>query len=228
MIRSNRIIFALLILAFSCNKDDVSPINYPSSYTKSGFEFTGGVRVFSTTGEIKSASIVKRLTKLDTPLFNIFAHYLRHERVLDKLDFVDSKNNVVDSEYRERNCSFETAGDLVILTEIDTTRACCYYQEVFSRSWRYKIGRIKALIYSEFIVSSTRGDYLFGFNGSIKHVFMKNGGDVVAPVIMYYRHSPAQVESGYTNNVLQPAFYKNLASGDTIAIIESRVLYERD
>ncbi len=113
---------------------------------------------------------------------------------------------------------------MLILTSADTITKCCTFGEVFTRSLPYNIGQIKPVVYSEFIQSSVRGYYNFGFIGREKFVVEQSGNELTAPIINFTLHS-GNSSFDFVNNILQPYFYKNLSVGDTLTLKEYQILY---
>jgi hypothetical protein len=85
---------------------------------------------------------------------------------------------------------------------------------------------VKPQVHSEFIYTSTGGNYHFGYNGQRKFVVKESQGQLVAPLILYTLHS-GKFDSGFVNGELQPGFYSNLAAGDTIALMEFMIYFEK-
>jgi hypothetical protein len=57
-------------LIFSCTKDNLTDLSYPSAYHKSGSTPNGNLRVFTSTGEITDKDIISRFNESDTSRFN--------------------------------------------------------------------------------------------------------------------------------------------------------------
>jgi hypothetical protein len=76
------------------------------------------------------------------------------------------------------------------------------------------------------VYSSIAGNYIFAYTGRRKFVFQEAGGQLVAPLILYNLHSK-NFDGGFVNNTLQPDFYSTLAEGDTVALMEYQILYEK-
>ncbi len=230
--RYSRFLFSLFLclLIFSCEDDDVSLVTYPSFYHKSGLMSSGNMRVFSSMGEIKSNSVINRYAEYDTSYYSYYAKDISNYAFMDSVKFIDSKNAILNHQYSNQDCLYSQENDLLVLTEVDTGKDCCTYREVMSRSILYYISQVKPEIYSEYLYSSTRGDYYFGFVGKRKFVFTKSGQQLVAPIIQFTQHygSVFNVTTrGFVNNVLQPDFYTYLAIGDTVTLMESLIRYDK-
>ena len=88
------------------------------------------------------------------------------------------------------------------------------------------MARVKPDVLSEYVYSSIAGNYIFAYSGRRKFVFQESGGQLVAPVILYNLHSK-NFDGGFVNNTLQPDFYSILTEGDTVALMEYQILYEK-
>ena len=218
----------LVVLLFSCEADNkTSLLTYPSVYHKSGFEAVGNLRVFSSTGEINNRSIVSRFNQYDTSYFNSYANYINSDpKIMDTVDFVNGQDAMLHHESKYLDCLLEMESDLLILTEIDVNSRCCNQGEVLTRSLPYYMCRVKPEVHSEFLYSSTGGNYRFGFTGRRKYVLQESDGRLVAPLILYNLHSK-NFESGFVNNFLQPDFYSILTAGDTVTLREYQLLFEK-
>jgi len=220
-------LFFLFALIFSCEEEEVSLLTYPSVYHKSELESTGKLRVFSLAGEINNNSVINRFIQNDTSFYNYYFYYINNEHgIMDTVYFVDRQHARLSHQYTNMDCMPAMGRRNLILTQTDTASICCTYGEVFTRSFSYYLVRVKPEVHSEFIYSSTRGDYYFGFWGQRKYVFNESHGQLVAPMILYIKHS-VNYYSGFENNFLQPDFYSNLAVGDTVTLMESVILLEK-
>jgi len=112
------------------------------------------------------------------------------------------------------------------LTRADTS-ARLIYNEQFTHSITYNIRQVKPEVYSEYLVSSTRGDYIFGYTGKEKYVLQESNGQLVAPEILFMQHHLLVYYNGRANNILQNDFYKNIPTGDTVSIQGYLLLYEK-
>ncbi|HEX6893494.1 MAG TPA: hypothetical protein VF141_22435 [Chryseolinea sp.] len=145
---------------------------------------------------------------------------------MDSVKFVDRQHAMLDHENNNTNCLLAIESDLLILTETDASRKCCFAGEVFTRSLPYQLVRLKPEVHTEFIQSSSGGNYSFGFTGRRKYVLKESYGKLIAPLILYTRHSE-KFESGFVNNVLQRDFYSNLDPGDTLSVMEFQIHFEK-
>jgi len=114
----------------------------------------------------------------------------------------------------------------LILTRTDTSIGYSYGDE-FTRSPAYYIGQFKPEVYSEFLVSSTRGDYQFGYITREKFILKKTVGQLVAPFILFTLHRNQLQYWGYVNNILQDDFYKKISAADTLTLKEYLILYKK-
>jgi hypothetical protein len=229
-----RLKFLFLFIAgvyiFSCGEDDLDPITYPSLYHKSGTEVVGSLRLFSSQGEIKNQLITSTYMQRDTPSFNNFIRFVRsYEGIMDSVQVFDPQHARLNHEWKQTDCSLSTEGDLLVLTKREVSPECCFPDDTYTKSLPYYLSRVKPEVHSEFIDSSTGGNYYFGYRGKKKFVLKRvPGGKLVAPVMWYTRHSTnTYYYSGNLNNILQNDFYRNLATGDTVTLMEFNILLEK-
>lgn len=218
------------IYIFSCGEDDPDPITYPSVYQKAGTEAVGSLRLFTSQGEIRSQAIISTFMQRDTPSFNIFVRMVRtYEGIMDTVQFIDPQHARLSHEWEIFDCSFSADNELLILTRSEISPECCFPGDIYTRSLPYYLSRVKPEVHSEFIYSSTGGNYYFGYRGKRKFVLRKGpDGKIVAPMIWYTRHSANMNRySGNLNNMLQSDFYRNLVAGDTLTLMEFNILFEK-
>src|ERR1051326_2637021 len=217
----------LIILIFSCKKEaPFKQINYPSAYYKSGIKVAGDLMVFSTAGEIKDPFIINRFLP-DSSIYSSYADQIgNNPGTMDSIKFSDAQHAIVKESYSQYNCIVDQEKKELILTRADTSDGSSY-PEQFTYSIRYNIGQVKPEVYSEYLISSTRGDYLFGYTGKEKYVLQESNGQLVAPEIMFIQHHLPGYYTGRTNNILQNDFYKTIPTGDTVSLQGYFLLYEK-
>ena len=221
-------LFFLIILIFSCKKDEpFKQLTYPSVYYKSGIKIAGDLRVFSTSGEIKDPSITSRFLATDSLSYSYGADQIgNNPGTMDSIKFSDAQHAIVKEGYSQYNCAVDQENKELILTRADTS-ARLIYNEQFTHSITYNIRQVKPEVYSEYLVSSTRGDYIFGYTGKEKYVLQESNGQLVAPEILFMQHHLLVYYNGRANNILQNDFYKNIPTGDTVSIQGYLLLYEK-
>lgn len=99
--------------------------------------------------------------------------------------------------------------------------------EVFTRKIDYTIGQVKPEVFSEYLISSTGGYYVFGYSYKPKFILNQSGSQLVAPVIQFAEHSTNTYFGKRVNNTLQSDFYKNLPVADTLTLREYLIIYEK-
>lgn len=226
----SRFFFLLFIpaLMLACKEDKkASLLIYPAVFHKSGVEAIGNLRVFSSTGEIKNSAVISRFNRYDTSYLNSYAHYISGDpQIMDTIDFITGQGARLRHEGLDLNCLLTMEGDLIILTERNVTRKCCTTTEVLTRSLPYHMSRLKPEVHSEFLQSSTGGNYNFSFTGRSKYILKESDGKLVAPLILYNLHARNFVSS-FINNLLSAGFYSTLAAGDTVALKEYQLVFEK-
>jgi len=228
-VKSKRFLFLVLLalVIFSCKKNDSTQITYPSVYHKSGMKAAGDLRVFSLNGEILDAGVISRFSLLDSAHFTFYANSLRDDHfIMDSIYLQDPQHAIVIDRYVPTNCLITRSGNRLILTRADTVIGYSS-GDAFTRTIAYYIRQIKPEVYTEYLTSSTRGVYQFGFTGREKFVLDRSGGQLVAPFIFFILYGQQQQSTLYVNNILQEDFYKNMAVGDTLLLKKYLVLYEK-
>jgi hypothetical protein len=226
----NRFLFALFLslVIFSCEDDDPEPFHYPATYTRLVVEAVGAIRVFDKTGELTSPTVIQHYTEGDTSFFNAgLRYYTQYTGLIDTVKFADATHGTLMQGYSKHECTIQSDGGLLILSDNVITNNCCTGGEVYSRTLNYNLGQVKDDVYSESIRSSTGGNYLFDYSVRRKFVLRKQNGKLIAPVIVYRLHAYGNdyAGSGNLNNVLEPDFYKVLRDGDVLTMIESQIVF---
>ena len=202
-------------------------ITYPSAYHKSGLKTAGDLRVFSSNGEIRDLSVISRFNQEDSSNFSLVADNIKISHfTMDSVQFSDVQHAIVNDRFVSLNCLFTQEGDRLILTRTDTIIGYSSGDE-FTLSPAYYIGQVKPEVYSEYLISSTRGNYQFGYTAREKFIFHNSGGQLVAPFIIFMRHREQVEYWGYMNNILQNDFFKKLSTTDTLTLKEYLILYEK-
>jgi hypothetical protein len=221
--------FCLITIIYSCQKDSLSGTPYHSTYYKSGIITTATVRLFTSKGEITDRLLVDRFNGVDSSIFNYWADYIANEQgFMDSIIFTDDQNAFVVEYYNRVSCNVIYQKGSFILTQSGISTAYSY-EDIFTNTISYFIGQIKPDVLTEYLVSSTRGNYQFGYTAGFKYVLERKGEKIFAPLIQFLTHHDLlnQGSSGYVNNMLQEDFYKKLIVGDTVALRQYRVLYTK-
>jgi hypothetical protein len=140
--------------------------------------------------------------------------------VMKYIKFSDAQHAEVADQDTLRSCVVSEDGANIILTRTDTSIGSTFANEL-TRHIIYYIGEVKPEVYSEYLISSTRGSYVFGYRAREKFVLLQSEGQILAPFIGFKQH----IGGGpgipmYINNNLQTDFYKNIESGDTVTLKE--------
>lgn len=227
--KNNKFLILLLLglAIFSCRKNDDSSITYPSVYQKSGLKSAGDLRIFSSNGEIRDPAARSRFNLMDSANFTIYSEYIRdNQETMSSIQLQDPHHAIVNDKYIAKNCALTRERNRLILTRADTSIGYSEADE-FTRSPSYYLAQIKPEVYSEYLISSTRGFYQFGYTGREKFILDRSTGKLAAPFIFFTLHRLQQEYRLNVNNNLQEDFYKNISVGDTIALKEYLVLYEK-
>jgi hypothetical protein len=227
--RVNRIPLTIVIciLFIGCQKDEEIPITYSSIYHKTEVKAVWGAKVFSSNGEIKDRSVIRRIVRN----FNLASpgeiEAVRLPGSLDSVIFIDAQQAVLNHSFFNWHCTVSTQSPYIVLTTNDTIEGYSESNEL-SQTVRYHLGQFKPEIFTEYIISSTRGGYLFGYKAKTRYVLTQAKNKLSAPIIFYkHQRNSWFYGSGYINNILQKDFYKNLSAGDTVALQEMAIMYEK-
>ena len=221
--------FLLLLgmVIFSCKKNDTTQITYPFVYHKSGLKIVSDLRLFSSNGEIRDPELISRFNQQDSSQFTLYANAIGDDHFrMDSVFLQDPQHAVIKDYNVLKNCIITQAGSILTLTTVDTSIGYSSGDE-FTSTPGYYIGRIKPEVYTEYLISSTRGAYSFGFTGREIFVFDRLGGQLAAPIILFIHRKQLQQNMSFVNNILQEDFYKKMAVGDTLSLKKYLVLYEK-
>jgi len=222
------LIVSLCLFIFSCKKNDSGLSIDLSIYSKSGIRANGNFRIFSQTGEITDPFIVSRFNLNDTFDFVYMEDVTGNSpSVMKYIKFSDAQHAEVADQDTLRSCVVSEDGANIILTRTDTSIGSTFANEL-TRHIIYYIGEVKPEVYSEYLISSTRGSYVFGYRAREKFVLLQSEGQILAPFIGFKQH----IGGGpgipmYINNNLQTDFYKNIESGDTVTLKEYFLTYRK-
>jgi hypothetical protein len=225
------ILLIMAVFVLSCEEDD-NPIAPSTKYHKKSIEPAGILRLFARSGEITSKNILSRYNKYDTIYFNRDVKNYRGQGFIDSISFLKNSVVVLNHNHSNTNYSMRSQGSILVLTEDKVNDQCCTFGEVLTRSLSYFIGQIKPDVYSEYISSSVRGAYYFGFTGKRKFVLQLKNKQLTAPFILFtkrYFDGINYYESrGFAQNLLQPDFFKELSVGDTVSLVEYQTKFEQE
>jgi hypothetical protein len=227
--KSKKYLFMFLtaIAVVACQKNDDSRITYPSVYRKSGLKPAGELRLFSSNGEIRVPALLSRFNFLDSANFTNYSNYARdNQETMNRIQFQDIHYAIITDRYLENNCRVTRESSRMILSGIDTIVGYSQSDE-FTRSPSYYISTVKPDVYAEYLVSSTGGFYQFGYTGRGKYILDRYRGQLVAPFIIFTQHRQQEQYTLYINNILEEDFYKDILPGDTIALKEYLLLYDK-
>jgi hypothetical protein len=221
---------SLLVFAFiavlSCSKDGASLLNSPSTYFKSRIDGVGTIRVFTNTGEVKTAGTVNRFKAIDSNWYTTLTNDLIIYRgKLDSFRIIDPKNMGVNDNFLYSSYSVTAKGENITLTAKDTTTGIVY-DEVFSRNLYYHLSFYKPLVFNEYLFTSTGGFYGFQYS-TLKQFFLIQGDNLLkVPWVLAVVHKAnGSIKPVQLQNKADFNFYKNLNTGDTVSIREYEISY---
>ena len=219
------IVSSFLFFIFSCKKENID-FDYGATYYKSSIQQFGLLRYFTSNGEITNSSAINNYFDDDTTQFGYFSRYLMQPGYYDTL-IISSPNELIDDTYNWRlRYPAKLDGRRMIVTR-DSIFGYSGPDE-YTKSPGYYLLHYKPKVYSEWLYSSIRGDYIFGWLGEIKSVVTTDGTRLILPLIFYSQRSNGQYpRSNYVNNYVAKDFVKNIMKGDTLTILEVRTYYDK-
>ena len=216
---------SFLFFIFSCKKENID-FDYGATYYKSSIQQHGLLRYFTTTGEITNSPAINNYFDDDTSYFGYLRQYLMQPGYYDTL-IVSSPNEVIDDTYNWRiRYPAKLDGRRLIMTRDSLTRYSS--GDEYTRSPGYYLLHYKPKVYYEWLQSSLRGDYLFGFRGEAKNVVTTDGVKLIFPLIFSRQHRNGKFPNAdYSNNYIAKDFFKSIIPGDTLSVLELRVYYDK-
>lgn len=218
-----RVFVACLLLLFVlsyCSKNNNS-LQQGVTYHKSGKNALP-IRVFSNNGEIKDVATVARFTQLDDLEISRLSNYLGP---LDTIQIIDGSKARIFEYGKFSDFTYAAVTNGFNFYSLDTLTL---YSpgDVYTRTLSYYICLYKPAVYSENIVSSTAGYYLFQYKTQRQH-FIENGNNqLVVPWMIFNHHFSIGSDSYSIQNKLDVNFYKTLQPRDTVVLREYSITYE--
>ena len=217
------ILLPCVILAFySCKKENTK-LASDSVYHKTIKEGYA-IRVFARSGEINQPSIVNRFLDLDSAWISYLAQYLGY---LDTIRVVDDEYAKLFESAHYKDYSYLFRGRDIRFTSRDTFMG--YNNgEVFTKSINYKISTFKPVVFYEYLVSSTAGNYQFGYAGRREFFATADGDKLRIPWIVLVVHTSSTNRESHTiQNKPDFNFYQSIAANDTAVLREYSIIYEK-
>ena len=229
LIKAKRLITVsfFLLLFFSCNKENDFDVSYGSLYYKSEAQKVPVVHYYNQNGEINNTSIPSFWIQDDTAYSTYLLGLQLQPGRFDTIKFLSQQEAVIKIYSTETKYTTANDGGNMILTSKDNISGYSSGDE-YTKSPPYYSVKYKTEVASEWIRSSVRGDYIFGYLGKSKAVVDKSGDKLVLPFLFIRQRRGGFIRGAYMeNNLLQPDFYKNIMAGDTIVIMEAKVFYSK-
>jgi len=222
------LLFALLFIS-SCKKEEIFEIESSSSFIKSSKETIGIVRVFTGNGEVTDQYIVQRHINLNSTAFNSISNSLLSATGrMDTIKFTDSKNAKVYDNYRYADYAVTQQKNDIILSGTQVIHSG-HYGDLFTKSPAYQVCQYLPPIYAEYLISSTAGNYYFGYDTKNQFVLNSEKGVLQASyIIMMVNYPVAYSSRSYTvQNKPDFNFYKSLTPADTVVLQQFAVNYKK-
>jgi hypothetical protein len=221
------ILFIAVMFFSSCKKEEQFSIEPSSLYYKSSKEELA-IKVFTGSGEIKDQSIINRFITLDSGLLKNYSINLFPNRgEVDTIRFIDLENARISEIYSYRDYStVKQNSDLLLTSKIDLQLT--NYGDPFTKTLGYWICQYKPPIHSEYLVSSTGGNYIFGYDTKELFVISTEKGVVKANwILMVARYTNGSFRVYSIQNKLDFNFYKSLKLTDTITLQQYIINYTK-
>jgi hypothetical protein len=222
---------SILILFFifsSCQKDGNFSIEPSSLFFKSSKEKKGSLRVFSGNGEVKDQLIIKSHIDSDTAWisgisYNLFPNTGR----LDTIRFADSKNAIVYHDYSFKEYTVAQQQPNIFLTGKENYQSS-HYGDLYSKAPSYWICQYKPPVYSEYLISSTGGNYDFGYETRNEFVLTSEKGVLKATwIVMIANYGNRYTLIYLVQNKPDFNFYRSLTPADTVVLQEYSINYKK-
>jgi hypothetical protein len=224
-------LFAAWSLLLSCDGVE-SAIQYPMTFVKSKILPMGSWRVFNKDGEVTDKNTFRDLvSETDTTGFRYATENILKSTSLDIVRIMSPTEGSVRGYPNSPNCMVASNETGFVFTNKDTTGASIC-REQMTKHINYFIGSVKPDIFSEYLGSSTAGNFCFVYTGRQKFVFNGHPLAFYAPYIIFIVRTntgtaPTYGETVRLNNNLAQDFYKHLGENESVSLMEYQLLFER-
>lgn len=227
----------LLIIAilsfFSCKKDPIKETNpiegiYGINFKKTSFERSSNFSVYTHGKLITDATIHNQFKATDSFLMGHFLENLLFSLEVTNVKLVNANEAYVDHQYEIDTCDISLDGNMVILTD-RTTLSSINSEDPYTYTPNYYTGKYKPPIPDEWLISSTRGQYIFGYLIRRQNIFEYIGGRLETPYIAFRQYRNGSLFRSFNmNNTLKTDFFHSIPPGDTLSILLGKFVYLRD
>jgi hypothetical protein len=222
----------ILLLAISgCRKDKaLGKLVYDIPYTISGTKGEDKVRVFTRSGEILAPGLLSYYKAKEIDQLNDYVNMMVAGRQgIDTLRFTTDQEAAAYEAYNRRTYRVSNGKNRLELNTKDTLIG--YFNvDQYSKSILYNMCLLKPLVYQEYLYSSTP-QYIFGYKAIEKLIVIPQNEELEIPLLtfVWYGNSTLNKDRYFYNkfNSLDPQFYKNMVSGDTVVLKETTILYRQ-
>ena len=146
---------------------------------------------------------------------------------MDTIRFLDSKNARIFENYSYNDFSVTQQKSDIVLSGKQTIQYT-HYGDLFTKSPGYLISQYKPPVYAEYLVSSTGGNYIFGYDSRKEFILTSENGILKAPWILMLTHYKAGYSLNYwVSNKPDFNFYKSLNTGDTVVLQQYSINYKK-
>ena len=218
-------ILILCSQSWSCTKTG-QKISFNSTYYKTQAKPSSSYLVFTNHGEVSDPVIVSRFYAVDS-VFLLYTsqNFIYNTYFMDSVLFTDLQHARMyhNSQWNKLDVTDQYSN--YIFTRTDTSTSSIT-GDPYSQSLEYWICQYKPEIYQEWLISSTRGNYVFGYTTREKYLFKFAGDYLTAQMTLFIRHLP-YLETEFVSNSMDGKFYQNLAPGDTIGVQTYSLFYDK-
>lgn len=217
----------------ACKKEtpkDIDPIQgiYGTKFSRTSYEISSNFQVYAHGTKITDPNIHSRFKTLDSFFLAHTISFLLFSVDRTSVKVTDADNAIVDNQGLIDTCKYVVDENRIILTRRDTLSGL-HAIDPFSLLPNYYLVKYTPPLFGEWIESSTRGQYIFGYLTSKQHVFEYVGGRFEAPYIVYRLYREGNIfRSFILNNFVRESFSHEIAVGDTLDFLTGKIVYLRD
>lgn len=217
-----------LLLLSACKKDDDSPVSYPSTYHSARFESVSKVKLYTQAGEVTSPAVIDDYSQRYGENFLYKDGISTHPSPADTIQ-LQSKNAAQFTE-GTRTSSYKPARRGEVLYFIPADTAVNYVQSSYDFEMVVAMGKHKPL-YQQVIPLSWATGYDFRHDVLMERFATVKGKQLVFPLLNYVftRRSATSfsINKHVLNNTFDPSALQLLKPGDTLAVQELQVVFEK-
>jgi hypothetical protein len=227
MLRQFTAIISICFLSFySCKKEESIPKPaMDKTYFKEKIDKTAKLRLYAVSGEITDATIISRFESDSYGYLSTYTDNYVQGPKMDSLTFLNEQSARIVDEYASRIFDYSQNKSNIILTQKDTA-SFSVYGDLYSNSLIYQVGKYKPAIYTEELVSSVGGEYLFTATGKGQYIFFNTNNIISSPLIAMVHYSAGGTRVNLVNNEFDAGFTGKIPVNDTVVVQLYSVTYQ--